>query len=97
MIIHIGWDKCVHTEDVVALLNADAAQAPDTAAFLAHAQKAGQYSGCDEGIRSYAVLKHGIEACAINTATLLKRFQKNGIYDIEENEIYFTGGKDYHT
>ncbi|MDL2217977.1 DUF370 domain-containing protein [Christensenellaceae bacterium OttesenSCG-928-M15] len=95
MIIHIGWDVCVDSADVVALLSKDGALAPETKAYLKRLEDDGRLVKCGEGDRSYVILdQHGEEYAyesAINTQTLLKRFFAHGLYDIDEQPITFEG------
>ncbi len=84
MIIHIGFETCVQSEDVVAILNkATAASASATAGFLRAAKKKNGFTPCAEREKAYVLTeKQGAEhiyASAINAATLEKRLKTGGL------------------
>ncbi len=87
MIVHIGWDVCVPSRDIIAILSPKSALcAPETAAFIRRAKQAGRFTPCPEGERAYLLVKEGEEtrvvASAISAATLQKRFAMDGINEL---------------
>lgn len=87
MIVHIGWDVCVPSRDIIAILSPQSAlTAPETAAFIRRAKEAGRFTSCPEGERAYLLVQEGEEirvvASAISPATLQKRFSMGGINDL---------------
>lgn len=84
MVIHIGWEICVQSEDVFAILNKSTALSATggrnpTAAFIQQAKNAGRFTASPEGDRSYVLtIEQGnahVYASAINAATLARRVQ----------------------
>jgi regulator of extracellular matrix RemA (YlzA/DUF370 family) len=88
LIGHIGSDSCVVSDEVIAVLTHECAQARDTQAMLRRVRSEGRLTASSEGERSYLLLCGGgeetetVHVSAINTQTLHKRFLAHGLYDI---------------
>ena len=87
MIVHIGWDVCVPSRDIIAILSEKSAlESSETAAFISRAKESGRFTPCPEGERAYLLVQEGEElrviASAISPATLHKRFASDGVFDV---------------
>ena len=87
MIVHIGWDVCVPSRDIIAILSERSAlSSPETAAFIRRAKEQGRFTPCPEGERAYLLVQEGVElrviASAISPATLHKRFASDTVFDV---------------
>ncbi len=99
MIVHIGWDVCVETDDIVAIFSKKSMSAsPDAAAFLRGMKRAGRFAPCAEGEQAYLLIRDGenarLIASALHVETLQKRIQANGLYDIENTKYILYGSND---
>lgn len=93
MIIHIGWDTCIETDDLLAILSKKSALAsPETAAFVRSMKKAGRFTPCAEGEHTYLLVQEEDEprliASSIHAGTLFKRILADGLYDIADYKYF---------
>lgn len=71
MYLHLGGDRLVRLNDVVAILEAGASAAR---ACAARAQERGAFEASHEGpVHAYVVTRDRVYASPISTATLLRR------------------------
>jgi len=87
MIVHIGWDVCIPSRDLVAILDKQSALAsPETAAFIRRAREEKRFTPCPEGERAYIIVQEEdavrVVASAISPATLQKRFMSDGLNEL---------------
>ena len=86
MIVHIGYDVCVESREVVAVLDyKNALASPQTLAFIEQAQAAARYTPCAYGTRSLVLLNAPpgtqIIESALATATLKARLTGQGLQE----------------
>lgn len=99
MIIHIGWDICVETDDLLAIFPKKSAMAStETAAFIRNMKKAGRFTPCAEGEHTYLLVQEGEDtrliATSIHVGTLFKRMRANGLYDITDYKYFDNGSSE---
>lgn len=87
MILHIGWEKCVETEDILILLNkSSVAQSSVTNSFIGSARRGKRFTPCPEKERAYIITadeeSSHVYASALNSSTLQRRIQENGLYEV---------------
>ena len=87
MIIHIGWDVCVPSRGLIAILDGKSVQhSPETLSFIRRAREEGRFTPCPEGERTYLIVQEEDEvrvvASAISPTTLQKRFMNNGLNEL---------------
>lgn len=87
MIIHIGWDVCVPSRNLIAILDSRSAlHSPETLAFIRRAREEDRFTPCPEGERAYLIVQEEdcvrVVASAISPATLQKRFMSNGLNEL---------------
>lgn len=87
MIIHIGWEVCVESGTLVAILNKSSSRAARNATdtLISAAKRAGRFTPCPDEERAYVITmedgKEHVYASAINAATLLRRIQSAGLQE----------------
>lgn len=82
MILHSGWESCIETGSIIAILNKETVEKSDiTGAFLKNAKKKGGFFGAEHGEQSYIVTedKNGrsVVASSLHAVTLFKRVSAN--------------------
>ena len=89
MIVHIGWEVCVPSRDVIAILDKKSAlSSPETAQFIRLAKEQKRFTPCAEGERAYLLVQQPendtvqVIASAISPATLQKRFMSDGLNEL---------------
>lgn len=89
MIVHIGWEVCVVSRDVIAILDKKSALAsPETAQFIRLAKEQKRFTPCEEGERAYLLVQEEesdtvrVIASAISPSTLQKRFMSDGLNEL---------------
>ena len=87
MLIHIGGDTVVSSEDVIAIFDVGAKDKPATKSFLDHEQHAGRVEVVDVGdVKSFVVTNRTVYFSPISSLTLRKRayvVEMNGRPEIE--------------
>lgn len=78
MILHSGWESCVETGIIIAILNKETVEKSDiTLAFLKNAKKKGGFSRAEHGEQSYIITeeknRQGVIASSLHSSTLYKR------------------------
>lgn len=87
MIIHIGWEECVESDALIAILNKSSARAARNATdtLIGAARRAGRFTPCPDTERAYVITMKGedehIYASAINASTLLRRIESAGLQE----------------
>ncbi len=88
MIVHIGWEVCVVSRDVIAILDKKSALAsPETTQFIRLAKEQKRFIPCEEGERAYLLVQDESDtvrviASAISPSTLQKRFMSDGLNEL---------------
>ena len=89
MIVHVGWEVCVPSRDVIAILDKKSAlSSPETAQFIRLAKEQQRFTPCAEGERAYLLVQEEasevvrVIASAISPSTLQKRFMSDGLNEL---------------